>query len=368
MTFHPQTPQSPCRFSPVASLSDIMASHIPGPQPLATTLPTPAHSVNGGNSQPDAVMIDDSPHKRKRPLDDSCGDRDQKKMHLDVGELYLLCQKRTTSSVARSSFGQGSSRNETVVGLGEHLSNDDATSPVHPESLPRITEDLFEMFDLVDIAAEVAREKPNGEKNALRKTYKGHIKRLGVAGHFDVQKKEEDAPSDFLAMIQVPDLEWNVHQVKGREISAGLSETTHTNMIRALTMFKGPLPKAVWDTSVLGDLATANPDTSKSAASKPTAPNTPSASTPNAMGRSKSRLSPGHDPTRPRRSGKKRSYGDSSFEGYGEGFPDDDAGVDTGYSTGEGEGRQKRRKVDSGNSPQLPTMHPQSYGPGMVGA
>lgn len=47
-------------------------------------------------------MADDSPHKRKRTLDD-IGDRDQKKLHLDdfgvgigelhidVGEKYLLC-------------------------------------------------------------------------------------------------------------------------------------------------------------------------------------------------------------------------------------------------------------------------------------
>lgn len=50
-------------------------------------------------------MGDDSPHKRKRPLED-LGDRDQKKahiedsktgieaLHLDVGEKYLLCQTR----------------------------------------------------------------------------------------------------------------------------------------------------------------------------------------------------------------------------------------------------------------------------------
>lgn len=53
-------------------------------------------------SQADVLMADDSPHKRKRTLDD-VGDRDQKKLHLDdfgvgigelhidVGEKYLLC-------------------------------------------------------------------------------------------------------------------------------------------------------------------------------------------------------------------------------------------------------------------------------------
>ena len=76
-----------------------------------STLPTPAHSVNGSVSQPDAVMADESPNKRKRALDD-LGDRDHKKLHLeeskpgiedlhrDVGEKYLLCQTRKAPSAA----------------------------------------------------------------------------------------------------------------------------------------------------------------------------------------------------------------------------------------------------------------------------
>lgn len=218
------------------------------------------------------------------------------------------------------------------------------TRLAHPESLPRTSEDLYEMFNLTSLASEVAREKPNGEKNALRKTYKGHIKRLGVAGHFDVQKKKEDAPSDFMAMLQVPELEWNVHEVKGREIGDGLSEATVSSLGRALTMAKGPIAKSVWDTSVLGELAPSNGDGKIPSSARETAPNTPSASTPTATDRPKMHLAPGQDPARPRRNIKKRTYGDSSYEGYGEGFPDDDGGVDTGYSTGEGEGGQKRRK------------------------
>lgn len=228
-----------------------------------------------------------------------------------------------------------------------------------------MTGDLYEEFDLAELAADVAREKPNGEKNALRKTYKGHIKRLGVAGQFDVQKKKEDAPSDFLAMLQVPDLEWSVHQVKGREIGDGLSEATTASLARAMTLSKGPIARSVWDTSVLGDMAPKNnSDASKPAApAKPTAPNTPAATTPSAAAeRPRASLAPGTDPARPRRNIKKRTYGDSSYEGYGEGFPDDDGGADTGYSTGEGEGGQKRRRkvsltmtwsTNNGNSNQI---------------
>jgi hypothetical protein len=76
-----------------------------------TTLPTPAHSVNGSSipseMTQDTVMGDDSPHKRKRDGDDM-GGRAQKKvhvedrnlgiddLHLDVGEKYLLCRTRKT--------------------------------------------------------------------------------------------------------------------------------------------------------------------------------------------------------------------------------------------------------------------------------
>ncbi|PHH60648.1 hypothetical protein CDD81_1369 [Ophiocordyceps australis] len=346
MSFHPQTPQSPCNHS-LPALSDQMASSLSASSAPAglTTLPTPAHSVNGSGSHGDAHAMDDSPHKRKRPLDDAGNAPNPKRshlsdrtlgiqyLHLDVGPKYLLSQTPYTL---------------------QH---------------PPLCEDLYQLFDLGGIAAEVAREKPNGEKNALRKTYKGHIKRLGVTGHFDVQKKKEDAPSEFREMIQVPDLEWNVHQVKGREIANGLSELSLSSLSRAVTMAKGSIPKTVWDTSVLGDLTPSAGDVSKPLSNRPSAPNTPLASTPNASGRSKSAAPPpAQDPNRPRRNIKKRTYGESSYEGYAEGYPDDDANADTGYSTGEGDNAQKRRKRSPENSPNFSTMRQQSYGPGMVGA
>ena len=74
-----------------------------------TTLPTPAHSVNGSSLPSEmaheTVMGEDSPPKRKRAADDT-GYRAQKKvhvedrkfgiddLHLDVGEKYLLCRTR----------------------------------------------------------------------------------------------------------------------------------------------------------------------------------------------------------------------------------------------------------------------------------
>ncbi|KAK1599813.1 Rox3 mediator complex subunit [Colletotrichum navitas] len=363
MSFHPQTPQSPSQFSPGTSdLTSSMNSTVPS---TTTTLPTPAHSVNGSASQPsdmsqDIVMGDDTPHKRKRPLED-LGDREQKKvhiedsktgieaLHLDVGEKYLLCQ-----------------------------------TP-HHERLPRITEDLFEMFNLTGIAAEVAREKPNGEKNALRKTYKGQIKKLGILGRFDSVAQDWDAPREsdgdkkreayhgFRELLEIPDAEfWGTRQ---DPITNGLSSAVKFNLSKATAMAKGPIPAKDWDSSVLGDIPPGGIEALKQGlAGKATAPGTPSATTPNPFMRKQQQGPPGA--VRPQRTTKKRGYGENTYEGYGEGFPDD------GYSTGDGDDRggQKRRKKvssaaalpsmclsdplqDGGNGQVFPNaMRPQGYG------
>ncbi|CAK7220099.1 hypothetical protein SBRCBS47491_004074 [Sporothrix bragantina] len=391
MSFHPQTPQSPSQFSPItsdplsgtSSASVVTANtnnsnaHGSGSFSSAatpSTLPTPAHSVNGsGFGSSDAVHgmspDGDSPHKRKRLLDDT-GDHESKKVHMegqqrldfealhqDVGEKYLVC------------------------------------NTPHRPSFPPLSEDLFAMFNLTGIAAEVARTLPNGEKNAMRKTYKGYMKKLGVSGHFEPIKREEGDESDFMRLISEADDSWQARQVKTKDIRFGLLDDVEADLRAAMTMNKGPIPKAIWDSSVLGDLA---PEKLASIGARPgsvrgTAPNTPLHP---AVARSKiqlqqSQAAGGADASRPRRVNKKRSYGDNSFEGYGEGFPDDDGG----YSTGEGDGPSlKRRKKVLTNAPcsgeglnsfanvlflqnGTPTaqynsapVRQQSYGPGMVGA
>jgi len=246
----------------------------------------------------------------------------------------------------------------------------------------RVNEDLFEAFGLTDIAANVARFLPNGQKNSLRKTYKGHIKNLGVNGHFDSDKREIDAPDSFWSLMAEPEDSWHATKVKGKEIESGLGRNVEEALKRAMTMAKGPIPKSAWDSSVLGDLSSEK--NASFAKHKATAPNTPLHPS---VARSKAPMaSAAQEAARPKRSIKKRSYGDSSFEGYGEGFPDDDGGMDTGYSTGEGEGGVKRRKkvhtgptcrtepfTDSWQNPgpsqfTAGPMRQQSYGPGMVGA
>lgn len=268
------------------------------------------------------------------------------------------------------------------------------------------------MFDLTGIAAEVARTLPNGEKNAMRKTYKGYMKKLGVSGHFEPVKRDDGDESDFMHLISEADDSWQARQVKTKDIRYGLLDDVEADLRQAMTMNKGPIPKAIWDSSVLGDLA---PEKLVSIGARPssvrgTAPNTPLHP---AVARSKVQQQQqslsvgggaaggGLDASRPRRVNKKRSYGDNSFEGYGEGFPDDDGGDGGGYSTGEGDGpsHKRRKKVltlvndsrwnNSCGGEDLRTslanalflqngtptaqynsapVRQQSYGPGMVGA
>ncbi len=104
MSFHPRTPQSPSQLSPNGTEPfSGMASFVPS---TSSTLPTPAHSINDTMAA-DGPAADESPQKRKRPLDDD-GDRDQKKVHIEdrrlgidalhenVGDKYLLCRTRKT--------------------------------------------------------------------------------------------------------------------------------------------------------------------------------------------------------------------------------------------------------------------------------
>ncbi|KAK3902267.1 hypothetical protein C8A05DRAFT_44277 [Staphylotrichum tortipilum] len=349
MSCHPQTPQSPSQFSP--NTSDLMMSMTSSIASTTTTLPTPAHSVNGSTLPSevthDTIMGDDSPHKRKREADDM-GGRAQKKvhvedrnlgiddLHMDVGPKYLLCR-----------------------------------TP-HPPACPQISDDLFERYGLTGLANEVARVLPNGEKNALRKTYKGHIKKLGVQGHFDGTKEDHLRPEGLLYIMKLPQDVWDVNYVRSREILAGFTGETRQRLPKAMTLGKGIVPKNLWDSSVLGDLGPGKGDKQPPSA-RPTAPNTPlpASGLQPVVPRPKVGTPLAQDPSRTtKRTIKKRSYGDSSYEGYGDGFPDDE----TGYSTGEGDmgSGQKRRKKTHLANPSPSTYANQTrqpaYSTGITGA
>lgn len=265
-------------------------------------------------------MGEDSPQKRKRESGDVGAQDREKRVHIDdgipsmqaihedVGEKYLLL-KRTWKPAQ-----------------------------------PVLSADLFELYGLSGLAGEVARVLPDGTKNAMRKTYKGQIKKLGLTGHFDAIKKEPNDPEGFLSLIDCPPQEWEVLFVNGKEISNGLRPEVQRALPKATTMARGPISKDKWDSSVLADFA-GDRGVRGSSSAKATAPGTPLHPASGGVPRLKGQGLGASDAARPRRAGKKRSYGDNSYEGYGDSFQDEETGAETGYSTGEGEGSRRRKKV-----------------------
>jgi hypothetical protein len=145
-----------------------------------------------------------------------------------------------------------------------------------------------------------------------------------------------DAPDTLYAMMIAPDEEWDAQNTRGKEIGKGLPENVLASMGKAFTMARGSIPKASFNAAVLNlPLDPAAPTEPSKAMQNGN--RTPIPQNPSIARAAKS------DPLRPKRNVKKRTYGDSSFEGYGEGYVDDDA-QETGYSTGEGDDRGGSRK------------------------
>jgi hypothetical protein len=335
MSSQPKSPQSPSLPSP--STTDPISLSISMSTAATThTLPTPAHSVSGTLAQTtdksrDASVILESPNKRKRDMTDT-GDRELKKahlesaeldignLHLDVGPKYLLLST--------------------------------------PHTLPPldVAQDLTDQFGLTDFAAEFARVRPNGEKNALRKTYKGHIKRLGIAGHFDAVRKENDDPTSFMSMLRIPDHEWHVHEVQGRPVTDGLPASALASLARATVMSKGAVPKNIWDVSVLGEIGIGL-DVPSRLPARPSAPGTPAAiGTPSTLARARA--------DGPRNIARKRGFGDALLDADGT-AADERANLSEADDRGAG---QKRRKKNTGGSQQPGSMRPAGHGLSINGA
>jgi hypothetical protein len=133
---------------------------------------------------------------------------------------------------------------------------------------------------------------------------------------------------------------FQAQHVQGQDISSGLSDAVKAGMGAAFKMSRGEIPKVRWDSGVLA-LATAP-------VAEPAKVVQNGSKTPVPQNAAVARTAKGEIP-RPKRSVKKRSYADSSFEGYGEGFVDDD-NQETYSSTGEGDdraGRKRPKKVGS---------------------
>jgi hypothetical protein len=207
---------------------------------------------------------------------------------------------------------------------------------------PHPSQNLVQLYGLEGIAR---KDLVTGEKiNRLRKSYEGKVKSLHIAG----KNRAVSMPQELTNLIQYPDEEWYNQKVVNKEIPKEIPSSFLAKLERAVQMKPGPLPKAEnekWKGIIGSDEVVVKPKVlPENIGTKPTL-------LPNIVSHSHDQptvlASAAMKSTRPDRAGKKRSYRDSSFKGYGEGFVDDDP---IGDSAAEddmkvGGPKKRRRKV-----------------------
>lgn len=196
-----------------------------------------------------------------------------------------------------------------------------------------------------------------GEKiNKLRKSYEGQLKKLGLEGRNKAGPNQDelfgllDPAWDYPG--QGGGTFWEQERVTGREINSQHTSDLFSKLDGALSMGPGQLPKEAhekWKSALGLDDTSAAKATPSLAPSKNAAQYAMSKTNTSGM-RASAPASPRNGLPRPGRPNKKRRYDDSAFEGYNDGFPDDD-----GYSTGGmddrlGSASKKRRKVSAKHS------------------
>ncbi|KAL9031727.1 MAG: hypothetical protein Q9196_000275 [Gyalolechia fulgens] len=230
-------------------------------------------------------------------------------------------------------------------------------APAHkPARVPQLQQDLLTLYGLKPLADTVTRLDPDtGKKiNKVRKSYEGKIKNFGLAGRNRAVKIDE-LSKGLLHMAQWPAEEWHNQKIHGRDVREGFSQATMQNLGDAMSMRKAPVPDTAeysWD-DVLG-IEKAKPlPIADGRLEKPSRQDNGVKVNGQINGvRIQSEKNPITKANRPKRTGKKRRYDDHSFEGYGEGYLDDEGdmlGDLGGYSSGDGSRRgrvsKKRRKV-----------------------
>ncbi|PGH10052.1 hypothetical protein GX51_00319 [Blastomyces parvus] len=311
----------------------------------------------------DVMDIDTSEHRRT--------DHDRQKC--DIGTIpdgNTMDLDRAVSSTQEEKLNLKALRQD--IGTAFHLCKSSYTA-----SGPNPSLDLVSLYGLGPVASSVARTDPvTGEKiNRLRKSYEGKIKGLGLAGRNKPVKAEPGATGGLKYLTLWPEEEWQNQKVYGKDIKVAEPDSSFfRQQLKAMKMEPGPLPNhEIWE-DALGHEKTSKVMVANDASLAKAAGTVPGAiRQPVHTNGTPSMIStPTTEYTRPKRTGKKRSYNDSSFVGYGEGFPDDELDLDSGrYSNSEEGGRgpgKKKRKKDhiSGVSPAL-TERSGSYGVGMFG-
>lgn len=190
----------------------------------------------------------------------------------------------------------------------------------------------------------------------MRKSYEGKIKAFGLAGRNKAVKYEGGSTKDMglVEMVNWPDDEWHNQKVVGKEVTNGLPAAIMAKLERAMKMEPGIVPDNDFWEDALGH-EKAKPSSAVADPNKKAAPPVAASTIKAKVQTNGTSGNPGTQATsgavRPKRSGMKRSYDEHSFEGYGEGYVDDDVdpyGSD-GYSSSKGSrkslSKKKRKKV-----------------------
>lgn len=196
---------------------------------------------------------------------------------------------------------------------------------------PPLTSNLIALYGLGPLAASVARFDPlTGEKiNKMRKSYEGQLKTLGLSGRNRAVKHEPAKGMSLRDLTLWPLEEWQNQKVAGNDVHQGLPAGILAKLDKAMQMQPGPVPNnSEWEDQ-LGHEKVKPVDTK--AAKVPQKITTATTKTNGQVN--------GNDTTtaetnRPKRAGRKRRYDEHSFEGYGEGFVDDEVDLG-GYSSGD---------------------------------
>lgn len=190
----------------------------------------------------------------------------------------------------------------------------------------------------------------------MRKSYEGKVKGFGLAGRNRAVKHDHQTKGmGLLQMAQWPAEEWHNQNIHGRDVRNGLSEATMQKLGLAMQMQPGQVPNTAehdWE-DLLGNEKTKALPAVDERAKRPIRPDLGVKVNGQTNGaRPQTDKVPMTEANRPKRTGKKRRYDDHSFEGYGEGFLDDDGEVHVdpgGNSSDDGSRKggvvKKRRKV-----------------------
>lgn len=190
----------------------------------------------------------------------------------------------------------------------------------------------------------------------MRKSYEGKVKNLGLAGRNRAVKHENGKDLGLLEMTRWPEEEWHNQKIAGKDVHKGLPSGILAKLERAMQMQPGPVsntPENDWEDLLghekvkpLPTITEQNPKHAMNAEKLKAKPN----GQVNGV-RAPVSKDQAAEVLRPKRAGKKRRYDEHSFEGYGEGYVDDDGDLveGSGYTSNEGSRQsatsRKRKKV-----------------------